>query len=225
MEFAGSTIERLSVSERMTLCNMAVEAGAKTGIVNPDEKTLAYVKSKTDLSFEPLKSDPNANYEKTIEVSVDKLEPQVACPYSVDNVKAVSEVEGTPVDQAFIGSCTNGRIEDLRLAASIIKGRKVKNGVRMLVTPASQEVYLDALKEGLLEIFVESGAYICSPTCGACFGGHMGLLADGETCISSSNRNFVGRMGSPKAKIYLASPATVAASAVKGEITDPRKLK
>jgi len=225
MEFAGSTIERLSLSERMTLCNMAVEAGAKTGIVNPDEKTLAYVKSRTDWSFEPLKSDSNANYEKTIDVSVDKLEPQVACPHSVDNVKAVSEVEGTPINQAFIGSCTNGRIEDLRLAASIIKGRKVKNGVRMLVTPASQEVYLDALKEGLLEIFVESGAYICSPTCGACFGGHMGLLADGETCISSSNRNFVGRMGSPKAKIYLASPATVAASAVKGEITDPRKLK
>jgi 3-isopropylmalate/(R)-2-methylmalate dehydratase large subunit len=225
MEFAGSAVERLSVSERMTLCNMAVEAGAKTGIVNPDEKTLAYVKSRTDLSFEPLKSDSNANHEKTIDVSVDKLEPQVACPHSVDNVKAVSEVEGTPVDQAFIGSCTNGRIEDLRLAASIIKGRKVKNGVRMLVIPASQEVYLDALKEGLLEIFVESGAYVCSPTCGACFGGHMGLLADGETCISSSNRNFVGRMGSPKAKIYLASPATVAASAVKGEITDPRKLK
>jgi len=225
MEFAGSTIERLSLSERMTLCNMAVEAGAKTGIVNPDEKTLAYVKSRTDWSFEPLKSDLNANYEKTIDVSVDKLEPQVACPHSVDNVKAVSEVEGTPINQAFIGSCTNGRIEDLRLAASIIKGRKVKDGVRMLVTPASQEVYLDALKEGLLEIFVESGAYVCSPTCGACFGGHMGLLADGETCISSSNRNFVGRMGSPKAKIYLASPATVAASAVKSEITDPRKLK
>ncbi|MEM3673089.1 MAG: homoaconitase large subunit [Candidatus Bathyarchaeia archaeon] len=225
MEFAGSTIERLSVGERMTLCNMVVEAGAKTGIVNPDEKTLAYVKNRTSGSFKPLKSDPDANYEKTVDLSVDELEPQVACPHSVDNVKAVSEVEGIPIDQAFIGSCTNGRIEDLRLAASIIKGKKVKNGVRMLITPASQEVYLDALKEGLLEIFVESGAYVCSPTCGACFGGHMGLLADGETCISSSNRNFVGRMGSPKAKIYLASPATVAASAVKGEITDPRELK
>jgi 3-isopropylmalate/(R)-2-methylmalate dehydratase large subunit len=225
MEFAGSTIERLSVSERMTLCNMVVEAGAKTGIVNPDEKTLTYVKSKTDWSFEPLKSDPDANYERIININVDGLEPQVACPHSVDNVKTVSEVEGTPINQAFIGSCTNGRIEDLRLAASIIKGKKVKNGVRMLITPASQEVYLNALKEGLLEIFVKSGAYVCSPTCGACFGGHMGLLADGETCISSSNRNFVGRMGSPKAKIYLASPATVAASAIKGEITDPRELK
>ncbi len=225
MEFAGSTIERLSVSERMTLCNMAVEAGAKTGIVNPDEKTLAYVKDRTSGLLKPLKSDPDANYERIIDINVDGLEPQVACPHSVDNVKAVSEVEGTPVDQAFIGSCTNGRIEDLRLAASIIKGRKVKNGVRMLVTPASQEVYLNALKEGLLEIFVEAGACVCSPTCGACFGGHMGLLADGETCISSSNRNFVGRMGSPKARIYLASPATVAASAIKGEITDPRELK
>ncbi|MGB9714193.1 MAG: 3-isopropylmalate dehydratase large subunit, partial [Candidatus Bathyarchaeales archaeon] len=225
MEFAGSTIERLSVSERMTLCNMAVEAGVKTGIVNPDEKTLAYVKDRTSGLLKPLKSDPDANYERIIDINVDGLEPQVACPHSVDNVKAVSEVEGTPVDQAFIGSCTNGRIEDLRLAASIIKGRKVKNGVRMLVTPASQEVYLNALKEGLLEIFVEAGACVCSPTCGACFGGHMGLLADGETCISSSNRNFVGRMGSPKARIYLASPATVAASAIKGEITYPRELK
>jgi 3-isopropylmalate/(R)-2-methylmalate dehydratase large subunit len=225
MEFDGSTIEHLSVSERMTLCNMAVEAGAKTGIVNPDEKTLAYVKDRTSGLFKPLKSDPDASYEKKVDLSVDGLEPQVACPHSVDNVKTVSEVEGTPIDQAFIGSCTNGRIEDLRLAASIIKEKKVKNGVRMLITPASQEVYLDALKEGLLEIFVKSGACVCNPTCGACFGGHMGLLADGETCISSSNRNFVGRMGSPKAKIYLASPATVAASAVKGEITDPRKLK
>jgi 3-isopropylmalate/(R)-2-methylmalate dehydratase large subunit len=204
---------------------MAVEAGAKTGIVNPDEKTLAYVKDRTSGLFKPLKSDPDASYEKKVDLSVDGLEPQVACPHSVDNVKTVSEVEGTPIDQAFIGSCTNGRIEDLRLAASIIKEKKVKNGVRMLITPASQEVYLDALKEGLLEIFVKSGACVCNPTCGACFGGHMGLLADGETCISSSNRNFVGRMGSPKAKIYLASPATVAASAVKGEITDPRKLK
>jgi len=204
LEFTGPTIEKMNVSERMTVCNMAVEAGAKTGIINPDETAISYVK---------------------IEVNVQNLEPQVACPNSVDNVKPVSEVEGTSIDQAFIGSCTNGRLEDLRLAAQIIKGRKVKSGVRMLVTPASQEVYLEALREGLLETFVEAGAYVCSPTCGACFGGHMGLLASGEVCVSSSNRNFVGRMGSPKAKIYLASPATVAASAVNGEITDPRRME
>lgn len=225
IEFNGSTIESLSISERMTLCNMAVEAGAKTGIINPDEKTILYVRNRTHDPFKPLTSDFDAEYEKTIEIDASGLEPQIACPHSVDNVKSASEVEGTPINQAFIGSCTNGRIEDLRLAAEIIKGKKISNGVRFLVTPASQEVYLQALREGLLETFVEAGACVCNPTCGACFGGHMGLLADGETCISSSNRNFIGRMGSPKAKIYLASPATVAASAIKGEITDPRRLK
>ena len=225
IEFNGPTIESLSISERMTLCNMAVEAGAKTGIINPDEKTILYVRNRTHEPFKPLTSDFDAEYEKTIEIDVSGLEPQIACPHSVDNVKSASEVEGTPINQAFIGSCTNGRIEDLRLAAEIIKGRKISNGVRFLVTPASQEVYLQALREGLLETFVEAGACVCNPTCGACFGGHMGLLADGETCISSSNRNFIGRMGSPRAKIYLASPATVAASAIKGEITDPRRLK
>lgn len=225
LEFTGSAIERMSISGRMTLCNMAVEMGAKTGIINPDEVALSYVKSRTDRLLKPLRSDPAADYERTIEVSVDGLGPQVACPHAVDNVKPASEVEGTPIDQAFIGSCTNGRLEDLRSAAKIIKRRMVKNGVRMLITPASQEVYLEALRERLLEVFVEAGAYVCNPTCGGCFGGHMGLLAPGETCISSSNRNFVGRMGSPKAKIYLASPATVAASAINGEITDPRRLE
>ena len=204
---------------------MAVEAGDKTGIINPDEKTILYVRNRTREPFKPLTSDFDAEYEKTIEIDASGLEPQIACPHSVDNVKSASEVEGTPINQAFIGSCTNGRIEDLRLAAEIIKGKKISNGVRFLVTPASQEVYLQALREGLLETFVEAGACVCNPTCGACFGGHMGLLADGEICISSSNRNFIGRMGSPKAKIYLASPATVAASAIKGEITDPRRLK
>ncbi len=225
IEFNGPTIESLSISERMTLCNMAVEAGAKTGIINPDEKTILYVRNRTREPFKPLTSDFDAEYEKAIEIDVSGLEPQIACPHSVDNVKPAAEVEGTPINQAFIGSCTNGRIEDLRLAAEIIKGKKISSDVRFLVTPASQEVYLQALREGLLETFVEAGACVCNPTCGACFGGHMGLLADGEICISSSNRNFIGRMGSPKAKIYLASPATVAASAIKGEITDPRRLK
>ena len=225
IEFNGPTIESLSISERMTLCNMAVEAGAKTGIINPDEKTILYVRNRTREPFKPLTSDFDAEYEKAIEIDVSGLEPQIACPHSVDNVKPAAEVEGTPINQAFIGSCTNGRIEDLRLAAEIIKGKKISSDVRFLVTPASQEVYLQALREGLLETFVEAGACVCNPTCGACFGGHMGLLADGEICISSSNRNFIGRMGSPRAKIYLASPATVAASAIKGEITDPRRLK
>lgn len=224
VEFAGPAVDRMSVSGRMTLCNMAVEMGAKTGIVNPDETTLSYVRSRTDKPFKLFKSDPDAEYERTLKVDVNYLEPQVARPHQVDNVVPVSKVEGAPIDQAFLGSCTNGRIEDLRLAAEFLKGRNIKDGVRMLVTPASQEVYLTAIQEGLLEALVKAGAYVCSPTCGACFGGHMGLLASGETCISSSNRNFVGRMGSPDAKIYLASPVTVAASAIMGEITDPRRL-
>jgi len=156
-----------------------------------------------------------------LEVNVDGLEPQVACPPRVDNVKPVSEVEGVRIDQAFLGSCTNGRLEDLRAAAMILKGKKIDRGVRMIVTPASQEVYLQALREGYLEIFVEAGAIVSNPTCGACFGGHMGLLAPGEVCISTSNRNFVGRMGSPEAEIYLASPVTVATSALAGRIVDP----
>ena len=225
LEFAGPTIDEMSVSGRLTLCNMAVEIGAKTGIINPDEVALSYVRDRTDKPFKPLRSDPDSNYERKDELTVDSLEPQIACPHTVDNVKPVTEVEGTPVDQAFIGSCTNGRIEDLRLAAKLVKGRRVNEEVRMLVTPASQEVYLGAMQERLLEEFIKAGACICNPTCGACFGGHMGLLAPGETCISSSNRNFIGRMGSPKAEIYLASPATVAASAIAGKIMDPRRLE
>jgi homoaconitase/3-isopropylmalate dehydratase large subunit len=224
MEFDGPVIKSMSVSERLTICNMAVEAGAKTGIINPDEKVMAYVKNRAEKPIEPLKSDVDAKYEKVVDVDVSFLEPQVACPSSVDNLKPVSEVEGTLIHQAFVGSCTNGRIEDLRMAAEIVKGEKIKGGVRFIVTPASHEVYLQALREGILETLAKAGACICNPTCGACFGGHMGLLAEGETCVSSSNRNFTGRMGSPKAKIYLASPATVAASALKGEITDPRRL-
>jgi len=224
IEFTGPTIENMSIGGRMTLCNMTVEMGAKTGIINPDEATLAYVKSRTDKPFKMLKSDPDAVYEKTLEIDVSGLEPKVACPHSVDNVKPASEIGDVNIDQAFIGSCTNGRLEDLQLAAEFIKGRKVKDGVRLLITPASQEVYLQALEHGLLEIFVKAGAYICNPTCGACFGGHMGILAPGETCVSSSNRNFIGRMGSPDAKVYLASPATVAASAIAGRIIDPREL-
>ncbi|MEM1989408.1 MAG: homoaconitase large subunit [Candidatus Bathyarchaeia archaeon] len=224
IEFAGPTISEMDISGRLTLCNMAVEMGAKTGIIEPDEKTIQYVRERTDKQFKIFKSDRDAAYEKTLEFNVDDLEPMVACPHSVDNVRPVKDVEGVEIDQAFLGSCTNGRLEDLELAARILRGRRVNKSVRMIVTPASSEVYLQALRRGLLEVFVEAGAYVCNPTCGACFGGHMGLLAAGEVCISSSNRNFIGRMGSPEAKIYLASPATVAASAVEGKIIDPRRF-
>lgn len=226
-EFTGPTIKGMSIAGRMTLCNMAVEMGAKNGIVEPDETTRRFLEGriKTMPDFEALKSDKDAVYEHTVEIDVSKMEPQVACPSSVDNVKPVSEVGQVPVEQAFIGSCTNGRIEDLRLAAQVLKGRRVKDGVRALVIPASQEVYKQALGEGLMEIFTDAGAIVCGSACGPCLGGHIGLLAAGETCVSTSNRNFIGRMGSTQANVFLASPATVAASAVTGKITDPRKLE
>ena len=226
-EFTGPTIKSMSIAGRMTLCNMAVEMGAKNGIIEPDETTRKFLEGrvKTLPNFEALKSDKDAVYERTVEFDVSKMEPQIACPSSVDNVKPVSEVGNVPIEQAFIGSCTNGRIEDLRLAAQVLKGKRVKDGVRALVIPASQEVYKQALNEGLLEIFTDAGAIVCGSACGPCLGGHIGLLAAGEVCVSTSNRNFIGRMGSTQASVYLASPATVAASAVTGKITDPRKLE
>jgi len=225
VEFTGSTVLSMSVDGRMTLCNMTVEMGAKVGIIESDETTLNYVKGRINEPFKPIKSDSDATYERVLDLDITDLEPQVSCPPSVDNVKPLSEVGNVKIDQAFLGSCTNGRLEDLRLAARFLKGRKIKKEVRMLVIPASQEVYLQALKEGLIKTFVEAGAYVCSSTCGPCLGGHIGLLAPGEVCVSSSNRNFIGRMGSPEAQVYLASPATVAASALTGKITDPRSLE
>ena len=225
VEFTGSTVRSMSVDGRMTLCNMTVEMGAKAGIIEPDRTTLSYLKGRVNEPFKPIKSDSDAAYERVLDVDITDLEPQVSCPPSVDNVKSVSEVEDVKIDQVFLGSCTNGRLEDLRLAAGLLKGRKIKKGIRMLVIPASQEIYLKALQEGLIETFVEARAYVCSPTCGPCFGGHIGLLAPREVCVSSSNRNFIGRMGSPKAHVYLASPATVAASALTGKITDPSSLE
>jgi 3-isopropylmalate/(R)-2-methylmalate dehydratase large subunit len=226
-EFRGQTIREMSMAGRMTICNMAVEMGAKNGIVEPDETTRKFLQNrvKTLPAFVTLSSDRDVVYAQTVEFNVAELEPQVACPSSVDNVKPVSEVGDIPVEQAFIGSCTNGRIEDLRLAAQIIKGKKVKDGVRALVIPASMEVYKQALTEGLTDIFTDAGAMVCGAACGPCLGGHIGLLAAGETCVSTSNRNFIGRMGSKEANVYLASPATVAASAVTGKITDPRTLE
>jgi len=225
LEFGGSTIKEMSVDGRMVLSNMAVEMGAKAGIIEPDQKTVDYVKARTDKPFKPVKSDPDATYERVVDVDVSDLEPQVAVPHSVDNVKPVSEVEDVEVDQAFIGSCTNGRLEDLRSAARVLKGKKTARGVRLVVIPASQEIYLNALNEGLIKTFMDAGATIGNPNCGPCLGGHMGILAEDEACISSSNRNFVGRMGSTKSFVYLASPATVAASAITGKITDPRTVK
>jgi homoaconitate hydratase family protein len=222
--FKGSTVEKMSISGRMTMCNMAVEMGAKTGIVEPDKVTEQFFKSR-NMPYSPgFVSDPDAKFDETYAFDVSKLEPQVACPSSVDNVKPVSEVEGIKIDQAYIGSCTNGRLEDLRLAARISKGRKVKPDVRAIVVPASQEVYQDALREGLIDILLQAGVLVCNSTCGACIGAHMGVISEGETCIASINRNFIGRMGSPKAKVYLASPATVMASALAGVITDPREV-
>jgi 3-isopropylmalate/(R)-2-methylmalate dehydratase large subunit len=227
VEFTGATIKEMSIAGRMTVCNMAVEMGAKNGIIAPDETTNKFLEGRITKipDFKALQSDKDAEYENTVEFDVVKMEPQVACPSLVDNVSPISEVGNVPIDQAFIGSCTNGRLEDLRLAAQVIKGKKVKDGVRALVIPASQEVWRQAMQEGLLEIFTDAGAIVCGSACGPCLGGHIGLLAAGETCVSSSNRNFIGRMGSTQAKVYLASPATVAASAVTGKLTDPTKLE
>ena len=228
VEFSGPIIEKMSMAGRMTLCNMAVEMGAKNGIIEPDDTTRRFLEGRTNQtldSIDKLKSDNDAFYEKIINLNVKDLEPQIAFSPRVDNVKPVSEAKNIEINQAFIGSCTNGRLEDLRLAAKILKGKKVKDSVRTLVIPASQEVYSDALKEGLIEIFTDAGALVCGSSCGPCLGGHIGLLAKDEICISTSNRNFIGRMGSKEAKVFLASPATVAASAITGKITNPQEIE
>jgi 3-isopropylmalate/(R)-2-methylmalate dehydratase large subunit len=218
-EFAGEGVEQLSVDGRLTVCNMAIEMGGKTGIINPDRKTLEYTGVKTA----PLRSDPDAEYLKVVEVDLDEIEPQVAMPHSVDNVKSVSEAGEVRADQVFIGSCTNGRLEDLEAAAGILKGKKVNLNTRLIVIPASQKIYLEAERGGYIRTFVEAGGVVCNPNCGPCLGGHMGILADGETCVSTSNRNFMGRMGSTASRVYLVSPETAAATAVEGRLTDPRK--
>ena len=222
MEFSGPVIDEISVEGRMTICNMAIEAGGKSGIINPDTKTVEYVKARSNREFEIVRSDPDARYADVIDIDVTDLEPIVAFPHLPSNGKPVSEVGDVPVDQAYLGSCTNGRIEDLRVAAMVMKNRKVADGTRLIVVPATTEIWKQANKEGLLDVFMEAGATVSTPTCGACLGGHMGILAAGEKCISSTNRNFVGRMGSPRSEVYLASPATVAASAIAGKIADPR---
>ena len=224
VEFYGETITRMSVASRMVMSNLSMEMGAKAAIIPPDDKTLEYVQSRTSWDYEPIYADDDAQYVETYEFDVANLSPQVACPHSVDNVKPIEEVEGIKVDQAVIGSCTNGRLEDLIEAAKILSTRHVHKDVRLIVIPASWEVYRQALKQGVIETFINAGAVIINPGCGPCLGAHQGVLAPGEVAIASTNRNFQGRMGSPDSFVYLASPATVAASAVEGKITDPRRL-
>ncbi|MEM4718714.1 MAG: 3-isopropylmalate dehydratase large subunit [Nitrososphaerota archaeon] len=224
MLFSGRAIRDLGIDGRATICNMSIEAGAKAGIVEPDEKTMKYVRERAGEPISPIRSDDDAEFAKVYEVDASRLEPQVAIPPSVDNVKPVSEVGDVEINQGFIGTCTNGRLDDLRAAAEILRGKKVKDGVRLVIIPGSQEVYHQALEEGLIDVFVKAGAIVCGPGCGPCIGISRGVLADDEVCISSANRNFVGRMGSPRSKVYLASPATVAASAIRGKITDPREV-
>lgn len=224
VEFRGPAIDAMSIAGRMTLCNMSVEMGAKAGIVEADEKTEAWLEGRLDRPFDALASDPEAPVEQTLKYCLDDLSPQVACPHAVDKVKPVKKVLGTEIHQALIGTCTNGRLEDLQAAALVLRGRKVAPGVRLLVLPASREVYKAALSSGVLEDLVDAGAVILNPGCGPCLGAHQGVLAPGEVCLSTANRNFRGRMGCNEAFIYLASPAVVAASAVAGEITDPREM-
>ncbi len=225
MEFAGEAVDSLSMDGRFTMANMAIEAGAKAGIFSVDNKTLDYVKPRAKRNYQVYKPDSDAEYALVIEYDASKIEPQVAFPHSPANTKPVSEAGDIEIDQVVIGSCTNGRLEDLRWAASILKGRKVHPRVRCIIIPGSQKVYLDALKEGLIEIFIQAGAVVSTPTCGPCLGGYMGILAQGEKCISTTNRNFVGRMGSPKSQVYLSNPAVAAFSAVRGKIADPREVE
>ena len=225
IEYVGPTIERLSMPERFTLCNMTTEMGAKCGLIAADSTTFDYVRPIAKHAMHPLTADPDAVYERTVEVNVDGMPPMVACPFSPDNVRPLPEVahEHVRVDQVFLGSCTNARIEDLREGAAVLRGRKVAPGVRYIVSPASTKIYQQALKEGLIEQFTEAGAVFTNSSCSACFGGNMGILAPDEVCASSSNRNFPGRMGAKTGRIYLMSPAATAATAIRGEITDPRE--
>ncbi len=224
LEFTGEAIARLGMADRFTIANMVIEAGAKNGIFPPDEVTLAYVEKRAKRNHTLLASDPDADYARVIELDVGSVEPQVAFPHLPSNVRDISRVGEVKIDQAVIGSCTNGRIEDLRIAAEVLKGRQVDPRVRLIVIPATQEIYGQALEEGLLSVFLKARAVISAPTCGPCLGGHMGVLAEGERAVATTNRNFVGRMGHPASEVYLANPAVAAASAVLGRIASPEEL-
>ncbi len=224
MEFTGEAILSLKMSDRFAMANMAVEAGAKNGIFAPDEETLQYVKGRARRPFKCYQSDTDANYCEIKEYDVSRIEPQVAFPHLPSNVKGISEVGNIPIDQVFIGSCTNGWIEDLRIAAEILKGRRKAPYLRLIIIPSTPEIYNQALQEGLIDIFLQAGAVIGPPTCGPCLGGHMGVLAKGERAIATTNRNFIGRMGDPGSEVYLSNPAIAAASSILGRIGSPEEL-
>jgi 3-isopropylmalate/(R)-2-methylmalate dehydratase large subunit len=225
LEFGGPAIDRMSMESRFTLSNMAVEAGAKVGLIASDKVTRDYLKTRNRLKdWKPLAPDPDAIYEKVITIDAGKIPPQIAFPHTVDNTRPVTKATAIKVDQAFIGTCTNGRIEDLKIAARILKGKKRNPRTRLIIVPASRDVFLEAMNKGYLDIFVKAGAMIIGPGCGPCVGVHQGVLGNGEVCISTANRNFKGRMGNPEGFVYLASPATVAVSAIKGKISDPRPV-
>ncbi len=224
LEFHGDGVKNLTIDSRMTITNMVVEAGAKFGIFLPDDRLKEWLAKRTSKQYRNVVPDETAEYQRELIYDLSEITPTVAKPSNPGNIAKVEEVEGTEINQAFLGGCTNGRMEDLRIAAKILEGKKIHPKVRMIVTPASKEIYLQALKEGLLEIFLRANAIVTNSTCGACIGGHLGVLGPNEVCISSTNRNFKGRMGDPTSEVYLASPATVTASAIKGSIRDPRGL-
>lgn len=224
MEFCGEGVSSLSMDDRFAICNMAIECGAKNGIFPIDDKTLEYINGRVSRPFTSFIPDENAYYERTIDINLSTLKPTIAFPHLPENTKTIDEAIGIKIDQAIIGSCTNGRIEDMRAAASILKGQKVSKNVRTIIIPATQSIYLQSLREGLIEIFIEAGAIVSTPTCGPCLGGYMGILAGGETAIATTNRNFVGRMGHIDSQIYLSSPVVAAASAITGEITHPESI-
>jgi 3-isopropylmalate/(R)-2-methylmalate dehydratase large subunit len=224
MEFCGEAITNLSIDNRFSMANMAIEAGGKNGIIAPDDITLAYVKGRAKRPYTVYQSDDDAVYAKVIEYDVSKMEPVVAYPHLPENTRPVSQAVNVLLDQVVIGSCTNGRIEDLEITAAILKGHKVHPELRVIIFPGTQEIYLEALRRGYIEIFVESGAVVSTPTCGPCLGGHMGILAKGEKALATTNRNFVGRMGHPESEVYLCNPAVAAASAIKGRITAPWEI-
>ena len=224
MEFTGEGVASLSMDDRFTIANMAIEAGGKNGIFPVDEKAIAYMKEHSPRPFKIFEADEDAEYVRTIRLDLGSIRPTVAFPHLPENTRSIDEVGEVAIDQVVIGSCTNGRLDDLRVAAKILEGRKVKKGLRVIVIPATQKIYLQAMEEGLLKTFIEAGAIVSTPTCGPCLGGYMGILAEGERCVSTTNRNFVGRMGHVKSEVYLASPAVAAASAVTGKISGPEEL-
>lgn len=224
MEFTGEGVAALTMDDRFTIANMAIEAGAKNGIFPVDEKTLDYIKGRTDRAPKVFAADPDAVYSRVIEIDLSTLQPTVAFPHLPENTRTIDQVGEVIIDQVVIGSCTNGRMDDLRIAASILKGKKVKKGVRLIIFPGTQNIFMQAMEEGLAKIFVEAGGVFSTPTCGPCLGGHMGILAEGERALATTNRNFVGRMGHPNSEVYLSSPAVAAASAVAGKIVSPEEV-